>query len=77
MLSALTSLAILGHFFDDGVVNFMEDFPMTRSQRLIKFLITVNTLLYLLSSIGLRLDLIHSVKESLLAPSSQTCTKQP
>ncbi len=50
---------------------------MTRSQRLIKFLITVNTLLYLVSSIGLKLDLIHSFQKSPLAPSSQTCTKQP
>jgi len=50
---------------------------MTRFQRLIKFLITVNTLLYLVSSIGLKLDLIQSFKESPLTPPSQTCTKQP
>ncbi|MFN7714898.1 MAG: hypothetical protein ACK5QS_05405 [Pseudanabaenaceae cyanobacterium] len=48
---------------------------MTRSQRLIKFLITVNTLLYLVSSIGLKLDLIHSPKETPLTPPSQTSTK--
>ncbi|MFN5857665.1 MAG: hypothetical protein ACK456_17525 [Pseudanabaenaceae cyanobacterium] len=75
MLSALTRLEVSGHFFDDGIVNFTENFPMTRSQRLIKFLITVNTLLYLVSSIGLKLDLIHSPKETPLTPPSQTSTK--
>jgi|GEM_PF-4418043 hypothetical protein len=51
------------------------ELPMTRLQRFVKFLIIVNTLLHLFSSIGLKLDLVRSFKESPLAPPSQTCTK--
>jgi len=56
-------------------------FPPTKRraflQRFLKFVILANTLLHLFSSIGLKLDLAHSVKESPLVPPSQTCTKQP
>jgi len=50
---------------------------MTHLQRLVKFLIIVNTLLHLFSSIGLKLDLVRSFKEPPLAPPSQICPKQP
>ncbi len=56
-------------------------FPPTQRraffQRFLKLVIIANTLLHLFSSIGLKLDLAHSFKESPLVPPSQTCTKQP
>ncbi len=56
-------------------------FPQTSRRaflkRFVKFVIIANTLLHLFSSIGLKLDLVRSFKEPPLAPSSQTCTKQP
>lgn len=56
-------------------------FPPTKKraflQRFLKFVILANTLLHLFSSIGLKLDLAPSFKESPLVPPSQTCTKQP
>jgi len=50
---------------------------MTRLQRFVKFLIIVNTLLHLFSSIDSKLHLVRSFKEPPLVPPSQTCTKQP
>jgi hypothetical protein len=56
-------------------------FPPTQRRaffrRFVKFVIIANTLLHLFSSIGLKLDLAPSFKESPLVPSIQTCTKQP